>query len=162
MLKTLVIKTRRGFSRYPRVINAIDHRPHWARVLEALQYGQYIDRETSYDEIEDSNTRPLGLSVRDYKDTVTFLNRHELIDFPPEEGAAFKGTTIEGFELIRDRQRTKSQAKQNRATNKLTLALVLASTVTLLEISGWPLWIALLGLACIGLTVIYDILIRDY
>jgi len=162
VFKTAAIFVRQRLKNYPWLINQIDHRPHWARVLEALQYQQFIDRETTFDQIGASNAHPLGLSVEQYQGGIEFLNDHELIDFSPEEGEAFEGLTIDGFEWIRDRQRTKAQSHQNRATSKLTLALLIVSAVSFFDIPNPYIWGITLILGYIGLTVMYDIVIREY
>lgn len=162
VFKTAAIFFRHRLSAYPWLINQIDQRPHWARVLEALQYQQFIDRETTFDNIDKSNAHPLGLTIEQYQGGIEFLNGHGLIDFPPEEGETFEGLTIDGFEWIRDRQRTKAQSQQNRATSKLTLALLIVSSVTLFDLQSLYFWGITLVLGYIALTVVYDIVIREY
>lgn len=162
VFKTSAILIRRHLSDYPWLINQIDHRPHWARVLEALQYQHHIDRETAFDEIDESNAHPLGLSIEQFQAGIEFLNYHDLIDFPPEKGETFEGVTTDGFEWIRDRQRTKAQSQQNRATSKLTLALLIVSAVTFYDLPDLYIWGIGMILGYIAITVVYDIIIREY
>ena len=162
VFKTAARLARQYLSNYSRLINAIDQRPHWARVLEALQYEQNIDKRTSFDEINESNANPLGLSVREYKDAVEFLNQHDLIHFQPDQGETFEGLTTDGFNWIRERQRTQAQAQQNRATSKLTLALLIVSAATFFTLSEIHVWGITMVLSYIGLTVVYDIIILEY
>ncbi|SEH66517.1 hypothetical protein SAMN05192561_1251 [Halopenitus malekzadehii] len=162
VFKTATIRVRQCLNRYPWIINMLDHRPHWARVLEELHYQQYIDEQTTFDEIDESNAGPLGLSVEEYQDVIEFLNDHDLINFQPDEGETYEELTTDGFQWIRDRQRTQAQAQQNRATSKLTLALLIISAVSFFTLPDVYTWGTTVVFGYIGLTVVYDIIIREY
>lgn len=159
MIRSTASLLRKKLAQWPGIIGAFDQRPHWARVLEALQYEEHITRDTAISEIDENNSGPLGLTPEEYRGAIDFLEEHHLITI---ENGEFQGLTDDGFEWIRDRQRTQNQAQLQRATSKLTLALVAISVVAFLDLTGVYLSVALGALSILCITVVYDILIRDY